>query len=106
MDELDEKIRMIELYDIYGELIKSKQKDILDDYFDYNMTLSEIAEEKNISKQAVYDLIKKKCEVLETYEKVLKLLKFKNDVASCIKNINDNNFKKVEEILNNILEEI
>lgn len=106
MDELDEKIRMIELYDIYGGLIKSKQKEILDDYFDYNMTLSEIAEEKNISKQAVYDLIKKKCDVLENYEKVLKLLEIKNNINVCIKNVKDNNFKKVEEILNNILEEI
>ena len=47
------------LYDFYGELLKDNQKEVFENYVLDNLSLSEIAEERNISRQAVYDMIKR-----------------------------------------------
>ena len=40
------------LYDFYGELLKDNQKEVFENYVLDNLSLSEIAEERNISRQA------------------------------------------------------
>ena len=46
------------LYDFYGELLKDNQKEVFENYVLDNLSLSEIAEERGISRQAVHDMIK------------------------------------------------
>ena len=49
------------LCDLYGVLLTDKQRDMVRDYFDYDLSLSEIAAQHGISRQAVADTVKK-CE--------------------------------------------
>ena len=43
------------LYDFYGELLTEHQKQIYESYVYENLSLSEIAEEEGVSRQAVHD---------------------------------------------------
>lgn len=68
-----DKFSFINLWDIYGMLFTDSKKDILELYFNHDLTVSEIAETKAISRQAVSDCIKE-CKIkLEEYEEKLRL---------------------------------
>ena len=56
---MEKNVKIGMLLDIYGELLTEKQQDILDLYFNNNLSLAEIAEEVNVTRQAVRDSIMK-----------------------------------------------
>lgn len=56
---MDKNVQISMLCDIYGELLTDKQRDILDLYYNENLSLAEIAEEVQITRQAVRDSIVK-----------------------------------------------
>ena len=57
----------------YGDLLSKIQKDVLTCYYSYNLSLGEIASERNISRAAVDDALKKGENKLEEIEKALKI---------------------------------
>ena len=63
------------LYDFYGELLTSHQKEIYEQFVLEDLSLSEIAGEAGISRQGVHDLIKRCQKALEGYEEKLHLVK-------------------------------
>lgn len=63
----------ITLYDYYGDLLTPKQKQYFSDFYDNDLTLSEIALNNNISRSAVFDAIDKINKLLKGYEDVLRL---------------------------------
>lgn len=63
------------LYDFYGNLLTQKQKDVFSLYYSENMSLAEIADEFQISRQAVHDTLKNAESALEGYESALELIK-------------------------------
>ncbi len=70
-----EKIdRIIMLMDFYGPLLTLKQYEALKLHFENDWTLSEMAESKGISRQAVFDLLKRSVESLELYEQQLEFI--------------------------------
>ncbi|MCR1898136.1 putative DNA-binding protein [Irregularibacter muris] len=74
-----ELVKISLLYDFYGELLTEKQKKVLDLYYNQDLSLGEIAEELSITRQAVYDNIKRSEKLLNHYEKKLGLVeKFLN----------------------------
>ena len=79
------------LLELYGELLTDKQYSAIDKYYNMDLSLSEIAQEDKITRQAVRDNIKKAEEKLEYFESKLKLYKnFKkedNRVSKLEKNI-------------------
>lgn len=79
------------LLELYGELLTDKQYLAIDKYYNMDLSLSEIAQEDKITRQAVRDNIKKAEEKLEYFESKLKLYKnFKkedNIVSKLEKNI-------------------
>ena len=79
------------LLELYGELLTDKQYSVIDKYYNMDLSLSEIAQEDKITRQAVRDNIKKAEEKLEYFESKLKLYKnFKkedNIVSKLEKNI-------------------
>jgi uncharacterized protein len=72
---LEKTTRMNYLYDFYQSLLTEKQKSYMSLYYLDDYSLGEIADEYNVSRQAVYDNIKRTEAMLEEYE--AKLLLFK-----------------------------
>lgn len=62
------------LYDFYGELLTDKQKEIFELFYQNDMSLSEIGDELEISRQAVRDQLKRTEKILLEYEDKLKLV--------------------------------
>ena len=74
-DQLLEKTnRMNLLFDFYQTLLTDKQKTYMTYYFHDDYSLGEIAAEFDISRQAIYEHIKRAESLLEDYECKLKLL--------------------------------
>ncbi|UTL74332.1 putative DNA-binding protein [Bacillus halotolerans] len=72
---LEKTTRMNYLFDFYQSLLTSKQKTYMSLYYLDDFSLGEIAEEYEVSRQAVYDNIKRTEAMLEQYEEKLLLLK-------------------------------
>ena len=64
-------LRYLQLWDAYGPLLTDSQREICEKYYLYDLSLSEIAEEKGITKQAVSDALKTSRELLDSYEEKL-----------------------------------
>ena len=62
------------LYDFYGELLTTHQKEIYEDFVLNDLSLSEIADERDISRQGVYDIVKRCRKQLQGYEQKLHLV--------------------------------
>ena len=74
MVDLLEKEKMSQLYDFYKDLLTEKQRDYFEMYYFYDNSLGEIANDNNLSRNAIYDNIKKTCKILVDYENKLHLL--------------------------------
>lgn len=74
-NELIKTMRMNYLFDFYQGLLTEKQRNYLELYYLQDYALSEIAETFHVSRQAVYDNIKRTDELLEVYETKLQLFK-------------------------------
>jgi predicted DNA-binding protein YlxM (UPF0122 family) len=69
-----EKVDLMNLlFDFYGQLLTDRQKDFMELYYAQNLSLGEIAEEFNVSRQAVYDTLKRSGQLLTQYEEKLGL---------------------------------
>ena len=91
---MDKTVRMALLFDFYGELLTERQREFFGLYYDENLTLSEIAENSGVSRQAVRDIVSKSETALEDIERKTKLLtKYEelyadvDGLSSCVKEI-------------------
>ncbi len=71
---LEKKLKIFQMIDFYGKLLSSRQLDIIKAYYEDDLSLSEIAENLHISRQAVQDNIKRTEELFEETENKLKLI--------------------------------
>ena len=72
---MDNKVKISMLCDIYGKLLTEKQFEFINDYYNNDLSLSEIAENNEITRQAVRDIIKKGERKLFEYEEKLLFMK-------------------------------
>lgn len=70
-----DKIILTRLWDLYHALLTKTQQEITDLYFNYDLTVSEIAQQKGVSRQSVSDCIKVSLGELIAYEQKLELYK-------------------------------
>lgn len=68
-------VRIGILFDFYGKLLSDRQYDAIELYYIHDLSLAEIGEELEISRQSVYDTLKRGEDKLIGYEKKLKLVK-------------------------------
>lgn len=73
-DTLKKVVELSILYDFYGELLGEHKKQIFEDYVLNDLSLGEIADEAGISRQGVYDIIKRCTKKLKEYEEKLMLV--------------------------------
>jgi len=71
---MDKNTNYILLLDCYQALLTDKQREMMDLYYNQDFTLVEIAEEMKISRQGVYDHIKRTAHLLQQYEDKMGLL--------------------------------
>lgn len=91
------------LLDFYGELLTERQYDILDLYYNNDYSLGEISEQLNITRQGVFDNIKRGEKILydmelklHLVEKYLEQKKKAEDTISLIKTIDTSEMKEEE----------
>ena len=113
-DKVEKKVEVSILCQIYGKLLTEKQYEVINDYYNNDYSLSEIAENNNITRQAVRDMIKKgESKLFEFEEKLLIMKKMRNQekqIQSIIEELNKikdtASDKKIEKILNNVTKEL
>lgn len=111
---MEKKIELGMLCDIYGNLLTKKQREVISDYANQDLSLSEIAENNNITRQAVNDIVKKGETKLLEYEQKLGIMKKQLETEKQIQNIlselskitDNSSDKKVERILNSVRKEL
>lgn len=70
---VDKTVRMNLLFDFYGQLLTDRQRRFFEMYYAEDLSLGEIAETSGVSRQAVYDIIKRSAASLESFEERLGL---------------------------------
>ncbi|QED47515.1 putative DNA-binding protein [Cytobacillus dafuensis] len=104
---LEKTTRMNYLYDFYQSLLTPKQRSYMSLYYLDDFSLGEIADEYDVSRQAVYDNIKRTEAMLEEYEeKLLLFQKFqkRSKLISSLKEILNENSEKNMEIFSALAE--
>jgi len=111
---LEKVARMNLLFDFYGQLLTNRQKVFMELYYAQDFSLGEIAREYQVTRQAVYDTLKRAEQTLFHYEDKLGLVaKFNSDkdklstVASLLDEsgaaARDSKVRQAKEIIDGIL---
>ena len=111
---MDKKVEISMLCQIYGKLLTEKQFDYINDYYNNDLSLAEVAENYGITRQAARDNIKKGENKLFEYEEKLQIMKTtlntEKKIAKILSQITTINTQytdeKIAEILENIKNEL
>lgn len=111
---MEKNVKISILCEIYGKLLTEKQLNILNDYYNNDLSLSEIAENNNITRQAVRDILKKGENKLFEFEEKLsimnKTLKQEKQIQQVLEQLNkiQGNYsdKQIEKILDTVRKEL
>ena len=90
---MDNRDYLIILYDYYGELLNKKQREYFELYYFDNLSLGEISENLDVSRNAVHKTIKLVVDKLLFYEDKLKVYYKSNKLLKIVNDINDINLK-------------
>lgn len=96
---MDKKIYLNDLYDFYKDLFTDKQQQYFEEYYFEDLSLGEIAENNNVSRNAVHGQVKIVEERLIEYEEILKLYEKSNKIRDLIKDIDQKTKEQIEELL-------
>lgn len=96
---MNERIYLSNLYDYYGVLLTEKQREYFEDYYFHNLTLAEIAENNEVSRNAIHKQLKEVEEKLSTYEEKLQLYKKGKRIKELIKTLDEQLIEEIEEFI-------
>ena len=99
---MDKQDKLILLFDYYGDLLSDSQKNYFESYYFDNLSLAEIGENYNVSRNAVSKDLKLATEKLNNFEEKLKIISRDDKLRKLASKIEDNDLK--EKIMN-ILDE-
>lgn len=99
--DMEDRNYIIILYDFYGELFSNKQREYFESYYFDNLSLQEISDNLNISRNAIHKGIKSMVSKLYFYEDVLKLYEKNQKLNEIIREIEN---KDIREKLRCVLE--
>ena len=91
------RVYLNNLFDIYGCLLNDREKEIFSSYYEEDLSLSEIADNLSVTRNAVHKTIKTVEEKLQNYEDKLHIYDKKESI---IKAIEDKDYDKIIDILN------
>lgn len=94
------------LLDIYGNMLTDKQRDVMELYYWEDLSLGEIAESRNITRQAVRDSIKRSEQTLGEFEeklglaeKIIKCRNYFSTIAAYADNMKNGSEDRTDEII-------
>lgn len=90
------------LFEQYKELLTSKQREIVSLYYEEDYSLGEISENLSVSRQSIYDTLKRSEKILREYEDKLHLVSRIQEQESKIKLINDKVVDIKKDLLRNV----
>ena len=96
---MDNRIYLINLYDYYGQLLTIKQQEYFEDYYFDNLSLSEIGENRNISRSAISKQLKEIAGKLEFYEDKLNLYEKGIQINKIISNLDDKLQDEIKDLI-------
>ena len=79
---MKDDLHFLRLWDLYSPLLTATQREITDLYFNYDLSLAEIAEEKGVSRQSVSDCLQKCRKQLESYDEKLAFSKALDELST------------------------
>lgn len=94
---MEKKVEISILLEIYGKLLTEKQYEYMNYYYNEDLSLSEIAENEGITRQAVMRILQKSSKKLEEYEQKLQIMEKQKQIK---KYIESNELDKIENLLN------
>ncbi len=93
----DSRIMRTMLFDFYGELLTDKQREYFDLHYNEDLSLAEIAEQSGISRQGVWDIIRRAEAAMVEVEKKTGLIKRFNERGEVLSEL-DEKLSEVEEL--------
>ncbi|MGL5000215.1 MAG: YlxM family DNA-binding protein [Cetobacterium sp.] len=98
--ELNEMLEVSILLDYYSNLLSDRQKEYLLEHFERDLSLTEIGKKYNITRQAVYDNIKRGIKILRDYEQKIGFYKRDLELLEQLEDLKKNfKIEKLEEII-------
>jgi hypothetical protein len=91
---MDDVVYYNDLYDLYGDLLTEKQKEYFEDYYFNNLSFSEMADNYNVSRNAIFKQIHIVTDKLQEYEDKLHLLSKKNKLIEIIEKVDNKDIKE------------
>ena len=88
-----------ELYDLYGSLLTDKQRKYFEDYYFNNLSLSEMADDYDVSRNAIFKQLHNVIDKLMEYESKLHLYERKMKIINIMENNKDKELEKILEEL-------
>lgn len=96
---MDNQVYMNTLYDYYGTLLTEKQQLYFEDYYLNNLTLAEISENYQISRNAVHKQLKEAEAKLEYYEEKLNLFQKYQEICRLLSGFDDKIKERIKELV-------
>ena len=105
--KLEEKIQISILLSLYGKLLTKTQQKYMDLYYNEDLSLSEIGENENITRQAVRTILVKSKNKLQEYEKNLKFMSKETKIKELIEKLEKTDINnKQQQIIEKINKEL
>ncbi len=89
-----DRVYLNNLYDYYSELLNEKQRSYFEDYYFNDLSLSEIAANDGVSRNAVHKQIKMIEMKLDGYEKLLKLYSSSLELDKILADLDDDDLRR------------
>ena len=97
---MEEVLYFNELYDLYSGLLTDKQREYYEDYYFNDLSFSEMAENYDVSRNAIFKQIHIDTDILKEYESILKLHEKRKKLEEIVKNIDNSELKiALEELI-------
>lgn len=91
---MEDVVYFNELYDLYGDLLTDKQREYFEEYYFNNLSYAEMAEDFDVSRNAIFKQLHITTDKLEEYECKLGLLKKKKKLLEIIEKVDDKKLKE------------
>lgn len=94
---MEEKIEISILLSLYGNLLTPTQKKYMELYYNEDLSLSEIGDNEQITRQAVRTILVKSKKKLQEYENSLKFMQKEKEIKTLTKKLEETNLKREQQ---------